>query len=901
MIKKLSVKILSVTAAIFVALGLFFLVFAGGSNKAYAAGNTDTAVTKLAWQTNNMLTFTLSANDYQGVEGNSNVGKRYGEYNFAEKVLFYTDYYGKTAPRALKDCIRGDNGEYQEIYYNMWGLSGSLSVSLFAEEFSVGDKAVKRVEIPAGTEFPAFNYTGAAPFGTGNYSEPQSTEKTSFATTEKIVFIINSAGEFVPESEWEEPEEFNGYKSGVKYDANAEFFIKQESAPTGYDAKFNFIPFNEFTDFATSYMGDSGKSLTAGTNMAKGSYLELDFVQEIDSSEFYKLTIGFAGHNTGGSKELTFEAYNAYDLQKNSSAKPVQSFSVSFWKVGTTSFTLADYADENGKVDKIVFRLTSDYTEQQLFVTDFLVVKEVPLVEIEGSVPEKLHIRGWLNDPVTGDPLPLENRNDAHCKLIFFLSEDVCDETEYVEDGGNLYKKSIAADLDRIYEYNTLDYVLLTIVISEDTASYNGTDNGDGTKTITLREAFEWNGWTDGYNGKEVFYTVFGESGNAIGYGIGNLLGTDVVKVTVLKGCQFPYYEYTNNTSATEKKALVQTETMDFTDTAPSKTFAIGWKPQINKGETEITEAVYNASGNDNVLTFKLTESDYENAPQDSASGLEKAFANDECYKNIIVNGKKLYWYFENYDETINSVINIDGETGTFSLNIPGLTANDKVISVIIKSGCRFPAYANTRASIKAYGVCYYETKTAVAFELNETTGKLEKTAVKWKVTFDGENEIYVEDGKTIEEGSFPQPPQKSGEIFLGWYEGDNKWRSENTVKEDVNLVSVYDKTVTVTFESNGGSRVEAQTIVFGGWIKYPANPEKNGKTFLGWYKDKSCTEEFDRYEEVTENITLYAKWSGESNGGCGGGITADCAEIFALAITGAVLCLWLKKKTNKK
>ena len=68
----------------------------------------------------------------------------------------------------------------------------------------------------------------------------------------------------------------------------------------------------------------------------------------------------------------------------------------------------------------------------------------------------------------------------------------------------------------------------------------------------------------------------------------------------------------------------------------------------------------------------------------------------------------------------------------------------------------------------------------------------------------------------------------------------------------------------TVTFESNGGTEVEVQTVNDGETATEPdPAPTKEGcYAFGGWYSDEDLTEEFDFVTEITADITLYAKWN---------------------------------------
>ena len=71
-----------------------------------------------------------------------------------------------------------------------------------------------------------------------------------------------------------------------------------------------------------------------------------------------------------------------------------------------------------------------------------------------------------------------------------------------------------------------------------------------------------------------------------------------------------------------------------------------------------------------------------------------------------------------------------------------------------------------------------------------------------------------------------------------------------------------YTVTYTVTFNSNGGSDVESQTVASGSKATEPAVPSKNGFVFIGWYSDTSLESAFNFDTAITANITLYAKWT---------------------------------------
>jgi uncharacterized repeat protein (TIGR02543 family) len=69
-------------------------------------------------------------------------------------------------------------------------------------------------------------------------------------------------------------------------------------------------------------------------------------------------------------------------------------------------------------------------------------------------------------------------------------------------------------------------------------------------------------------------------------------------------------------------------------------------------------------------------------------------------------------------------------------------------------------------------------------------------------------------------------------------------------------------ESLTITFQSNGGSAVAPISFSPGATITIPQNPTKAGYNFKGWYVDQSLTNLFSLTNIPTNNITLYAKWA---------------------------------------
>lgn len=85
------------------------------------------------------------------------------------------------------------------------------------------------------------------------------------------------------------------------------------------------------------------------------------------------------------------------------------------------------------------------------------------------------------------------------------------------------------------------------------------------------------------------------------------------------------------------------------------------------------------------------------------------------------------------------------------------------------------------------------------------------------------------------------------------------KYSSSSAQNDCLKITAI---TYTVTFNSNGGSAVDAKSVVSGSRVSKPTDPTKSGFVFGGWYSDEELTQAYDFTSSVTDGLTLYAKWS---------------------------------------
>lgn len=138
-------------------------------------------------------------------------------------------------------------------------------------------------------------------------------------------------------------------------------------------------------------------------------------------------------------------------------------------------------------------------------------------------------------------------------------------------------------------------------------------------------------------------------------------------------------------------------------------------------------------------------------------------------------------------------------------------------------------------------------------------------------VTFNTAGGSVIE-AQIIEKGTKaaePTAPIKEGFVFQGWYvdqECTQAYDFEAPVNSDITLYAKWGDAVVpvsyvVSFDSKGGSAVDAQTVTEGAAAVEPTAPTRAGFLFKGWYVDEAYTQAYDFKIPVNANITLFANW----------------------------------------
>ena len=156
---------------------------------------------------------------------------------------------------------------------------------------------------------------------------------------------------------------------------------------------------------------------------------------------------------------------------------------------------------------------------------------------------------------------------------------------------------------------------------------------------------------------------------------------------------------------------------------------------------------------------------------------------------------------------------------------------------------------------------------TALDKTINDVMSKMHK---RYTVTFETDGGTVIQPVTVKYKDTIAEvTPKKENYEFIGWYtdaDFTEAYDFSTEITEDITLYAKWKKnTYSVTFETDGGTAVEGQTVEHGDVAAKPADPTKDEYTFAGWYADADLTKEYDFTKAVEKDLVLYAKW--EKNG----------------------------------
>lgn len=232
-----------------------------------------------------------------------------------------------------------------------------------------------------------------------------------------------------------------------------------------------------------------------------------------------------------------------------------------------------------------------------------------------------------------------------------------------------------------------------------------------------------------------------------------------------------------------------------------------------------------------------------------------------EGYRIVLYNGEEVY----NIDTPVTSDLELTGKyveivkyKVTFNSN-----GGSKVDTKEVVEGEKVDEATTTRDGYEFDGWYLENDKFDFTSPITKNITLKARWTEKGKV-----NVIFMVDGKVyktipVKEGtkvSKPSNPTKKGYKFVEWQLDGAKFDFNTKINSETTLTATFEETTTVTvkFDSNGGTSVSSQEIEVGAKAKKPSNPTKKNYKFVEWQLSGKT---YDFNKEVNEDITLKAKW----------------------------------------
>ena len=239
-------------------------------------------------------------------------------------------------------------------------------------------------------------------------------------------------------------------------------------------------------------------------------------------------------------------------------------------------------------------------------------------------------------------------------------------------------------------------------------------------------------------------------------------------------------------------------------------------------------------------------------------------------------------WYSDDsFSSSVTFPYTLSADTELYAKYIPNtfqvsfITDDDSI--TIPKQAVTYPASAAEPTGLSKTGYTldgwYTDKDCRTAYDFSsKVTGDITLYA-KWninsyKVSFDsnGGSSVAAQSATYNTAASKPADPSKTGFNFAGWFTDKDcttAYDFSSKVTGDITLYAKWNiNSYTVSFDSNGGSSVAAQSVNYNTAASKPADPSRKGYTFAGWFTGKDCKTAYDFNSKVTGDITLYAKWN---------------------------------------
>lgn len=723
----------------------------------------DSSVSNIHVRNGKLLVF-LTNHDYDNASATTRFGEKISEYNMLDKVVLYKS---DTEYATLREVYTGEG------YYNVWGETGSAAFTLKA---GWDGTTIKKVVFLAGCNFPAYSYTNDNAEAKTNYVLRQQTE---FATN-----TSSASNTDWTEKDISKPKEIEVSKIQSGHNGTIVTFHLSNSDYSGLATEkigdkhtdYNYWEqiriYSDDTNYITlaeAYKDQKYYNMwtwenTISISLTDTVYANATRIVIPEGTVFpsYKYTSGATNKKYGYmvTEELIFERPQdavegkVYDWVCVDTSVPKD---VAVTKVlsGHNEQIVSFYLSDSDYESKTIGAAHTDYN----YLDMIRIYSDETIYKTLGEVHEnQKYYNMWGRE----DTISLQLTKEAYDSAIKIVipegtvfpayvhtnegssykhgykttSEITFTKPIGVTEGGEGYEwiSSIpAVERETVVKNLQLRDATgkLILFLAEHDYTEAGSTNPVGNKLqecnilqniVLYKSDTEYKTLAEIY-GNEQYYNIWGETGSiAIDLADG-WDGTNVQKVVIKAGCEFPSYEYTSG-STTVKTVYKTKYEIVFTATEQTLNNASYVQSIIipsNPTETEVVDVQVMGATNDMRLIVFLSVHDYD-VNLDSIA-CSARFKDYNTLANIFLClGDKQVALADaiNEDEVY---FNLWGKTGSISYGLKPEYTVDSFEKVIVKSGCEFPSYIY--ATTDSLDKVAYTTTTEKEIALSPTMYKV--------------------------------------------------------------------------------------------------------------------------------------------------------------------------------
>lgn len=274
-----------------------------------------------------------------------------------------------------------------------------------------------------------------------------------------------------------------------------------------------------------------------------------------------------------------------------------------------------------------------------------------------------------------------------------------------------------------------------------------------------------------------------------------------------------------------------------------------GWTPEITKVTKDITyTAVY-----DKVFdTYTITWLDSDNKI------LNKAQVEHGTIPSFSLPEDTVEWEYTSWDKEVVAATSDTTYIAVRVIQVYKVTWKDADGTVLKEEDVTYNNLPAFDLPLDTKQWKYLSWDQEITLTTKDITYQAVRELQKYKITYlDSDDTVFKTE--TLEYGKVPNVSLPKDTVEWKYTNWDKEFIAvtDDTTYKAVRQLQEYQ----ISFDSNGGSKVETITGLYGEMIQKPTNPIKEEHGFMAWFQDLELTNEIKWPVELKGDLKLYAAW----------------------------------------